>query len=430
MYKIVSFREIAIVSTGFPFKGDKYLDKGIRVVRGENVTVGSLRWDTIKCWSQDFNQIDKYSLKEADIVIGMDGSKVGKNRARIRQNDLPLLLAQRVALVRNNVLSNQNFLYYLIRANKFVDYVDRIQTGSSVPHISQKQIEEYPVPLIPLDIQEKISNILLSLDSKIESNNRINAELEAMAKTIYEYWFVQFDFPNENGKPYKSSGGKMVWNEELKREIPEGWKVNFLGDWIGRDKSGDWGKEEKEGNYTERVFCIRGADLNGLNGKGEVKAPERFILEKNSHKMLEPHDLIVEISGGSPTQSTGRMAYITDDTLQRFDAPIICSNFCKAVTLKEPKSLYNFAFEWNKAYDHGVLFGFEGKTSGIKNLLFESFVSSYLVAVAPIKIMETFYEFMTPIESRKQLNLIENQKLSTLRDWLLPMLMNGQLTVN
>jgi hypothetical protein len=222
----------------------------------------------------------------------------------------------------------------------------------------------------------------------------------------------------------------VIRNEELKLEIPEGWSVNFLGDWIGKDKSGDWGKEEREGNYTERVFCIRGADLNGLNGKGEVKAPERFILEKNSHKMLEPHDLIVEISGGSPTQSIGRMAYITDDTLPRFDAPIICSNFCKAVTLKEPKSLYNFAFEWNKAYDHGVLFGYEGKTSGIKNLLFESFVSFYLVPFAPISFMEKFYEVMTPIESRKQLNLIENQKLSNLRDWLLPMLMNGQVTVN
>ena len=221
----------------------------------------------------------------------------------------------------------------------------------------------------------------------------------------------------------------MVWNEELKREIPEGWEVGTLSNWIGKDKSGDWGKEAIEGNYTEKVHCIRGADLNGLNGNGEVKTPTRYILEKNSHKMLDPHDLIVEISGGSPTQSTGRMAYITKETLSRFDAPIICSNFCKAVTLKDEMYLYNFAFEWNKAYDNGILFGYEGKTSGIKNLLFESFVSSYNTPKPPKYLAEKFYEFMEPIQSKKQKNLLENQQLSSLRNWLLPMLMNGQVRV-
>jgi type I restriction enzyme S subunit len=285
------------------------------------------------------------------------------------------------------------------------------------------------VPVPDFEDWNNIMSVLSSLDSKIELNNRINAELETMAKTIYDYWFVQFDFPDKNGKPNKSSGGKMVWSDELKREIPEGWGVNTLADWIRNDKSGDWGKEAREGNYSERVFCIRGADLNGLNGNGEVKAPERYILEKNKHKILESHDLIVEISGGSPTQSTGRMAYITNETLDRFKAPIICSNFCKAVTLKDEKSLFNFAFEWNKAYDQGVLFGYEGKTSGIKNLLFESFVTSYFTTKVPKQLMEKFYDFMTPLEKRKQMNLKENQQLAKLRDWLLPMLMNGQVRV-
>ncbi|MFM7682084.1 MAG: restriction endonuclease subunit S, partial [Bacteroidota bacterium] len=164
-----------------------------------------------------------------------------------------------------------------------------------------------------------------------------------------------------------------------------------------------------------------------LNGLGELKSPERYILEKNLHKTLDPADLIIEISGGSPTQSTGRMAYMTKESLERFDAPVICSNFCKAVTLKDKKNLYNFAFDWNKAYDHGVLFGYEGKTSGIKNLLFESFVTSYYTTIPSTRLMEKFYDFMTPLEIRKQKNLLENQKLAELRDWLLPMLMNGQV---
>ena len=276
--------------------------------------------------------------------------------------------------------------------------------------------------------QKQIAKVLSDLDAKVEINNKINQELEVMAKTLYDYWFVQFDFPDAKGKPYKSTGGKMVFNEELKREIPEGWEVNSFSNWIANDKSGDWGKETKQGNYVNKVSCIRGADLNGLNGKGVVKSPTRFILEKNSHKLLEIGDFIIEISGGSPTQSTGRMALITKETLERFENPLICSNFCKAVTLKDKKALYNFAHEWNRLYDAGVLFGWEGKTSGIKNLLFESFVTNHRVSIPNSKIMEQFYDKAKPIHAQIQTNLKQNQKLSELRDWLLPMLMNGQIT--
>ncbi|MFM6309431.1 MAG: hypothetical protein ACKPGB_14375, partial [Dolichospermum sp.] len=93
--------------------------------------------------------------------------------------------------------------------------------------------------------QKKIASVLSSLDDKIELNNRINSELENLAKTIYDYWFVQFDFPDENGKPYKSCGGKMVYNQELKREIPAGWEVKPLVEWICNDKGGDWGQNVK-----------------------------------------------------------------------------------------------------------------------------------------------------------------------------------------
>jgi len=250
-----------------------------------------------------------------------------------------------------------------------------------------------------------------------------------MAKTLYDYWFVQFDFPDANGRPYKSSGGKMVYNAELKREIPEGWEVKTVSKWIKKDKSGDWGKEEAEGNYQLEVSCIRGADLNGLNGNGELKAPTRFILEKNSNKLLENHDLIVEISGGSPTQSTGRLAFITEETLERFSTPIICSNFCKALTLKDETYLFNFVYQWNRLYNNGVLFGWEGKTSGIKNLLFESFVTNHKEVYPPSILVQKFYDFAKPIHGQIQKSLMQNQHLTALRDWLLPMLMNGQITV-
>lgn len=324
------------------------------------------------------------------------------------------------------------YLYYLITRKNITSFLQTVANNnvSAYPAINPSDLGNLFF-LIPkyLSDQQKIASVLSSLDSKIEINNRINAKLEAMAKTLYDYWFVQFDFPDKDGKPYKTNGGKMIWNEELKRKIPDAWKVKKMADWIASDKSGDWGKDKAEGNYTERVSCIRGADINGLIGIENCAPPTRYILEKSSQKILNSHDLIIEISGGSPTQSTGRLAYITEATLNRFSNPLICSNFCKAISLKDKAQLFNFAYYWNSLYNNGVFFGYEGKTSGIKNFLFDNFVKSCWTVVPDEMTTKKFYAIMQNIETKKQKALTENQTLSSLRDWLLPMLINGQVRV-
>lgn len=324
------------------------------------------------------------------------------------------------------------FLFYCLTRKEIIEYLHQIAQNSvsSYPSINPDDIGNlrFTIPSKILH-QQKIASVLSALDSKIEINNRINAELEAMAKTIYNYWFVQFDFPDKNGKPYKSSGGKMVYNKDLKRKIPAGWEVDILAELIDGDKSGDWGKEKLSGNYTLKVNCIRGTDLNGLNGKDSLDSPFRYILEKNKYKILKENDIIIEISGGSTNQSTGRMAYITEATLERFNNPIICSNFCKAISLKEEKHLFFFTLLWNEIYNYNILFNWEGKTSGIKNLLFDSFTEHFKTAIPSINLIEKFNSIVQPFEKIKQKKLLENQQLIELRDWLLPMLMNGQVTV-
>lgn len=318
------------------------------------------------------------------------------------------------------------FLYYLLKTK--IKEIENLGTGTTFKEVSKIAIESYKLS-IPNNIylQQKIASVLSALDDKIELNNKINAELEAIAKTIYDYWFVQFDFPDTNGKPYQSAGGKMVYNKTLKREIPEGWEVSVFNDWLQNTKTGDWGKESEEGNYTERVYCVRGADINGLNGKGEVNASQRYILKNNIHKKLEPNDFIIEISGGSPTQSTARIAMITKEVLERFDTDVICSNFCKAITLVDESYAYNFQQEWQRLYDGKVFFGYEGKTSGIKNFLFDSFMASYHIVKPSKDIILKYHSLAKEIEKKRQANLKQNQELSSLRDWLLPMLINGQV---
>ena len=103
-----------------------------------------------------------------------------------------------------------------------------ISVGATMPSLNTKLMDSIPLNLPSREIQDKIAGLLDSIDSRIENNNKVNQELESMAKTIYDYWLLQFEFPNDDGKPYKSSGGRMVWNDELKKEIPEGWELSLI----------------------------------------------------------------------------------------------------------------------------------------------------------------------------------------------------------
>ena len=179
-WKEYKLGDVAKLTTGFPFDGHKYSKEGIRVVRGDNVTIGSLRWDSDKDkrWSENFDRASEFALSDGDIVIGMDGSRVGKNRAQVKQYDLPLLIAQRVACVRHNELSTQQFLYYHIFSDRFEQYIKAVQTGTSIPHVSLKQIGDFPVIVPSIKTQQRIASILSSLDDKIEVNRKINENLE------------------------------------------------------------------------------------------------------------------------------------------------------------------------------------------------------------------------------------------------------------
>ena len=367
---------------------------------------------------------EKYSYpKKGDILISAAGT-IGKTV--IFDGEDSYFQDSNIVWIENDEskVTNQ-FLYYFLQTNPFIT-----TNGSTIKRLYNDNLRDTKIPNVPsIQQQNQITDILGTLDKKIQTNNQINQELEAMAKTLYDYWFVQFDFPDQNGKPYKSSGGKMVYHPELKREIPEGWGVTTFSSWISDNKTGDWGKETSQGNYTLEVDCIRGADINGLSGNGKTDMPTRFILEKNKNKLLTDFDIVIEISGGSPTQSTGRIVGISENVLNRFDLPLICSNFCKAVSLKEQETFYNFVYEWKNLYDNGVLFSWEGKTSGIKNLLFDSFVTNYHIAQPPIDLMKQFFDYASSVDKKTQLLLKQNQELTQLRDWLLPMLMNGQVKV-
>ena len=199
---------------------------------------------------QTFDKINKRTRLEKDDVLISTVGTLGK--LCIVESNYNYTVQRSVGIIKpNQEKLISKYLKYLLMSNTYQNLLNNTSKGAVQKCIFIDDLKNLEVSLPSLEIQQKIATVLSSLEDKIALNRRINAKLEQMAKHLYDHWFVQFDFPNAEGKPYKASGGKMVYNETLKREIPEGWEVKKISDLLECDISGDWGEEEidKENAY-------------------------------------------------------------------------------------------------------------------------------------------------------------------------------------
>ncbi len=414
-WKEYKLEDVADISTGFAFKGNDYeFDGNLRVVRGENVTIGSLRWDNEKFWNKSTNNLKQYFLKEDDIVIGMDGSRVGQNRSIIKKQELPLILAQRVARLRAKSDFDQHFIWYHIYSENFQNYVEAIHTGTSIPHISQKQIADFEILAPTSKIKQRaIASVLSSLDDKIDLLHRQNATLEKMAETLFKQRFVE---------PIKriTNEGNQV----------EGFSNNKFGKWINETVGGEWGKENAEGDFNKVVYCIRGTDIADLNIGLPEKTPIRFVKE-SKFKNIEPYegDLIIEISGGTESQSTGRVCYINQDIKKLFKHPLAFSNFCRMIRVKKPEYSFFLYCYIQYLYNQDEFFNLENGSSGIKNLDYKALLFELDFAMPRENLVLDFHKQVDPLFKKVNKNKSQISILTALRDTLLPKLMNGEVRV-
>lgn len=342
------------------------------------------------------------------------------------QDENKIASTEFLPLVVDEDVVDFQYCYYLLISDKITNYLCGQNTNTSGSHkrIDPNNFLNIEIKLPKMSIQRQIGKTLSALDRKIVLNKQINDNLEAMAKQLYDYWFVQFDFPNEEEKPYKSSGGAMVWNEELHMNIPYSWNPCLLNDYIGSNNTGDWGFDEPAEKRNMKVGCIRGADIVKLND-----LPTRYIKDSNTSKLLSVWDIVIEVSGGSPTQATGRSAFVTPGVLKRNGGNLTCSNFCHAFTMKNYKASAYFFFMWRMFYDNNNMFNYEGKTSGIKNFMTDTFLANKWLDV-PTALLDLFFERIKVIYEQIDNNIEEINALTKQRDELLPLLMNGQASVN
>ena len=422
--------ELIEVTRGASLSGEYYSTKGEYI----RLTCGNFDYHN-NCFKENTSKDnlfytgefrEEFLLEKGDIITPLTEQAIGLlgTTARIPKSG-KYIQSQDIALVKCKAGKiDPTFCYYLISSRLVRNQLSAAAQQTKIRHTSPDKIKACTVWIPELDEQITIGRLLASLDDKIHLNKRINDNLEAMAKQLYEYWFVQFDFPNEEGKPYKSNGGVMVWNEDLHMSIPCTWNTCLLSDYIGSNNTGDWGFDEPAKKRSIKVGCIRGADIVKLND-----LPIRYIKDNNTSKLLSAWDIVIEVSGGSPTQATGRSAFVTPGVLKRNGGNLTCSNFCHAFTMKDYKASAYFYFMWRMFYDNNNMFNFKGKTSGIKNFMTDTFLANKWLDV-PTALLDLFFERVKVIYEQIDNNIEEINALTKQRDELLPLLMNGQASVN
>lgn len=313
------------------------------------------------------------------------------------------------------------FVYYFLKTQ--YDELRNLSSGVR-KNLNSGDIKNYPIRLPEnLDSQKKIANVLKALDQKIELNNRINAELEAMAKTLYEYWFVQFDFPDDSpqgqGKPYKTSGGKMVYNPTLKREIPEGWSDCTLGDHVTFKR----GISYKSGDIQDEGVPFLNLNSFSLSGEFKQTGTKFFNGKFKPESKLDAGELVIAITDVTRNADIIGKAFVIPDV---FDEKPLISCDVACVSSKTFGEAYLEQLFNSDSY-HKYIKHFASGTL-VLHLDLQG-VKWFKTHLPPSNLLEKFNHHCDSLFKQRDIVLKENVYLESLRDWLLPMLMNGQVRV-
>ena len=334
-------------------------------------------------------KLNNVIVEKNDILLNITGDSIARCTV-VPEEILPARVNQHVSIIRcKNTEESKYVMYYLQYMKKYLLQISKV--GGTRNALTKEAIGKLPIKIS--DDCNKISKILDNIDQKIQTNNQINQELEAMAKALYDYWFVQFDFPDQNGKPYKSSGGKMVYNPELKREIPEGWGNSILGEFADLYQPKTISDKDmiEDGEYL----------VYGANG----------IIGRYSEYNHEDSMVTISCRGNCGIINITRpYSWITGNSM----------------VVKPKDDIYNIDYISNLLLSLSISSVITGSVQ--KQLTRTSLVP--LKVIIPNKEIIEKYRSITKasFEKRKSIQ-IEVEQLTQLRDWLLPMLMNGQVKV-
>ena len=307
-----------------------------------------------------------------------------------------------------------DYLYYYLKYH--IKEIEAIGSGTTFKEVSKTSLQQFEIALPALEVQKHIASILSNIDCKIELNRAINQNLEAMVKQLYDYWFVQFDFPDENGRPYKSNGGEMVWNKKLKREIPKGWNVLKLGERCS------FNKRTSSGYFNHSILYLDTSNItNNTIDELQFLNPSSDIIPSRARRLVQEGDIVY---------STVRPNLKHFGIIMNPDYNMVVSTGFAVITAN-----------WS-AYRY-FIYQFLIQAATIENLstIAQSAVSAYPsintsdienldLVVPPDSMIEEYAKISCRLYLQIDTNYKEIKSLTKQRDELLPLLMNGQVSVN
>ena len=398
----------------------KKSEKGIPTLSAKSVKMGYIDYN--QCYYISKEEYDSFMVRgfpqKGDILFTTE-APLGVV-AKLDRDDVAV--AQRLLTLRGKkgVLDNDFLLYYL-QSSEGQQRIMAKQSGSTVMGIRQEEFRKINILIPSYEEQKKIASVLSSLDDKIALNKKMNQKLEAMAKCLYDYWFVQYDFPDKNGHPYKTTGGPMTYNPTLKREIPAGWEVKKVSDYADLITKGTTPSTlgfdfQDTGINFVKVECIENGQILQENlmhiSEGANVAMKRSQLRSN--------DILVTIAG-----RLGSAAIVSEH--------ILPANTNQAVALirmkKEYGHLVNYIYRVISSSSMQKRLQGSNAQSIQKNLTLPILGDIEFVQDSNCEIIKRFNEITKPIFLRQQENIQEITRLTALRDKLLPLLMNGQVVV-
>jgi len=367
------------------------------------------------------NEISRFSLRKGQVAFTKDSETrddIGI-AAYIADDFDNVILGYHCALItpdESKVIGA--YINAFMHTSLIQTYFSNNASGSGQRYsLSVETMERMPLFLPSLEEQKRVADLFSNIDKKIAFNRQINANLEALAKQLYDYWFVQFDFPDANGKPYKSSGGKMVYNEKLKREIPDGWEVKSINQISSLCRGVSYAKDDllNEGG----ILVLRGNNIE--NNKLVYDANVAFVPDNlvSSDQHLYKGDIVMTMSSGSK-EHIGKCIYFYQDSEHTFGA------FLSKITPARKYTQMVFLFFCSNFYKVKIKSICSG--TGINNLTNQTFDNIYLV-IPDEHTLEKFNVIIEPIFDATGNNESEISSLTKQRDELLPLLMNGQVII-
>ena len=387
---------------GIPAVAEDFNEAKVRYLRITDIDdFGNLLEDDKKSVSSP--EIEKYILKEGDIVFARTGNSTGRTYYHEEKNGKLAFAGFLIKFSLDKSKVNPKYLKYFTISKPYKQWVDNLSNGSTRGNINAKTFAECPIILPSREQQDYLVRVLSSLEEKIQTNNQINQELEAMAKTLYDYWFVQFDFPDQNGKLYKSSGGKMVYHPELKREIPEGWEVEKLSK-IANITMGQSPKGSSYNEVGEGLLFFQGSTDFGWR----FPIARQYTTEPS--RMAEEDDILLSVR--APV-----------GTLNIADTRCCIGRGLAAINSKIGANSYIF----NVMQDFKKLFDLRNSVGTTFGSITKDDLYNLKIIYPPNELLMNFDQLVKSFDKEIKNRSRQNQELIQLRDWLLPMLMNGQV---